>query len=158
MKYKEIAGKLDASGIKVGIIVSRFNNLLTSKLLEGAVDCLIRHKASEGNITVAWVPGSFEIPYMASKMAESKKYDTVICLGVLIKGQTPHFDYIAAEATKGIAKTALDTGLPVIYGMVTADTLEHAIERAGTKAGNKGWDAAEAAIEMVNLYKELKKK
>lgn len=158
MKYKEIAGTLDASGIKVGIIVSRFNNLLTSKLLEGAVDCLIRHKASENNITVAWVPGSFEIPYMASKMAESKKYDTVICLGMLIKGQTPHFDYIAAEATKGIAKTALDTGLPVIYGMVTADTLEHAIERAGTKAGNKGWDAAEAAIEMVNLYKELKKK
>lgn len=158
MKYKELAGTLDASGIKVGIIVSRFNNLLTSKLLEGAVDCLVRHRASESNITVAWVPGSFEIPYMAAKMAESKKYDSVICLGVLIKGQTPHFDYIAAEATKGIAKTALDTGLPVIYGMVTADTLEHAIERAGTKAGNKGWDAAEAAIEMVNLYKELKKK
>ncbi len=158
MKYKEIAGTLDASGMKVGIIVSRFNNLLTSKLLEGAVDCLVRHKASENNITVAWVPGSFEIPYMASKMAESKKYDAVICLGMLIKGQTPHFDYIAAEATKGIAKTALDTGMPVIYGMVTADTLEHAIERAGTKAGNKGWDAAEAAIEMVNLYKELKKK
>jgi 6,7-dimethyl-8-ribityllumazine synthase len=158
MKYKEIVGTLDASGIKVGIIVSRFNNLLTSKLLEGAVDCLIRHKASENNITVAWVPGSFETPYMAAKMAETKKFDTIICLGMLIKGQTPHFDYIAAEATKGIAKIALDTGMPVIYGMVTADTLEHAIERAGTKAGNKGWDAAEAAIEMVNLYKELKKK
>ncbi len=158
MKYKEIVGMLDASGIKVGIVVSRFNSLLTSKLLEGAVDCLIRHMAIESNITVAWVPGSFEIPYMAAKMAETKKYDTIICLGMLIKGQTPHFDYIAAEATKGIAKTALDTGMPIIYGMVTADTLEHAIERAGTKAGNKGWDAAESAIEMVNLYKELKKK
>lgn len=158
MKYKEIAGTLDASGIKIGIIVSRFNSLLTSKLLEGAVDCLVRHKASQSNLMVAWVPGAFEVPYMAAKMAGSKKFDAIICLGMLIKGQTPHFDYIAAEATKGIAKTALDTGLPVIYGMVTSDTLEHAIERAGTKAGNKGWDAAEAAIEMVNLYKELKQK
>ncbi len=158
MKYREITGTLNASGIRVGIVVSRFNNLLTSKLLEGAVDCLIRHEADEKNIAVVWVPGSFEIPYAAAKMAHSKKYDAVICLGMLIKGQTPHFDYIASESAKGIAKTALETGMPVIYGMVTADTLEHAIERAGTKAGNKGWDAAEAAIEMVNLYREMEKK
>jgi 6,7-dimethyl-8-ribityllumazine synthase len=158
MKYKEIAGTLDASGLKFGIVVSRFNSLLTSKLLEGTVDCLIRHKASENNISVAWVPGSFEIPYAAAKMAEKTRYDAVICLGCVIKGETPHFDYIASETTKGIAKTALDSGKPVIYGIITADSLEHAIERAGTKAGNKGWDAAQSAIEMVNLYREFKKR
>ena len=157
MNYREIAGALDASGMKFGIIVSRFNELLTSKLLEGAVDCLLRHKADEKDITVARVPGSFEIPYAAAKMAESKKYDAVLCLGTVIRGDTPHFDYIAAEATKGIAKAAMESGRPVIYGVITADTLDQAIERAGTKAGNKGWDAAMAGIEMVNLYREIDK-
>ncbi len=157
MNYREIAGTLDASGMKFGIIVSRFNELLTSKLLEGAVDCLLRHKADEKDITVARVPGSFEIPYAAAKMAESKKYDAVLCLGTVIRGDTPHFDYIAAEATKGIAKAAMESGRPVIYGVITADTLDQAIERAGTKAGNKGWDAAMAGIEMVNLYREIDK-
>lgn len=157
MNYKEIAGNLNAAGLKVGIVVSRFNSLLTAKLLDGALDCLKRHGADETKIGVAWVPGSFEIPYAASKMASSKKYDAVICLGAVIKGDTPHFDFIASEATKGIAKTAMESGIPVIYGLITADTLEQAIERAGTKAGNKGWDAAQAAIEMVNLYREIEK-
>jgi len=157
MNYKEIAGNLDGSGLKFGLVVSRFNSLLTSKLLEGALDCLKRHQADEASIGVAWVPGSFEIPYAAAKMASSKKYDAVICLGAVIKGDTPHFDFIASEATKGIAKTAMDSGIPVIYGLITSDTLEQAIERAGTKAGNKGWDAAQAAIEMANLYREIEK-
>ena len=139
-------------------MVSRFNSLLTTKLLEGAIDCLKRHQTEENGITVAWVPGSFEIPYAASKMVNSKKYHAVICLGAVIKGDTPHFDYIANETSKGIARLTLDSGLPVIYGIITADTLEQAIERAGTKAGNKGWDAAQTAIEMANLYKELGKK
>ena len=157
MNYKEIAGNLDASGLKIGIVVSRFNSLLTAKLLDGALDCLKRHQADEANVGVAWVPGAFEIPYAASKMAASKKYDAVVCLGAVIKGDTPHFDYIANEATKGISRTAMDSGVPVIYGLITADTLEQAIERAGTKAGNKGWDAAQAAIEMVNLYRAIEK-
>ncbi|MBN2226578.1 MAG: 6,7-dimethyl-8-ribityllumazine synthase [candidate division Zixibacteria bacterium] len=157
MHYREITGKLDASGMTFGIVVSRFNELLTSKLLEGAIDCLLRHNADEKKITVARVPGSFEIPYAAAKMAESKKYDAVLCLGTVIRGDTPHFDYIAAEATKGIAKAAMESGRPVIYGVITADTLDQAIERAGTKAGNKGWDAALAGIEMVNLYREIDK-
>jgi 6,7-dimethyl-8-ribityllumazine synthase len=157
MNYKEIAGNLSASGLKFGIVVSRFNNLLTTKLLEGAIDCLNRHQASEADISVAWVPGSFEIPYAASKLAESKKFDAVLCLGAVIKGDTPHFDYIANEASKGVARIALESGIPVIYGLITADTLEQAIERAGTKAGNKGWDAAQAGIEMANLYREIEK-
>ncbi len=144
-------------GLKFGIVVSRFNSLLTTKLLEGAIDCLVRHQADEASISVAWVPGSFEIPYAASKMLDSKKYDCVICLGAVIKGDTPHFDYIANETSKGIARLALDSGLPVIYGIITADTLEQAIERAGTKAGNKGWDAALTGIEMANLYREIGK-
>jgi len=155
MKYQEIVGKLDASGMKFGIVVSRFNELLTGKLLEGALDCLIRHRAKESDIWITRVPGSFEIPYLAAKMADSKKYDCILCLGVVIKGETPHFDYIASETTKGIAKAAMDSGVPVIYGIVTADSLEHAIERAGTKAGNKGWDAAQSGIEMVNLYRQI---
>jgi len=155
MSYKVIAGNIDASGMKIGIVVSRFNNLLTSKLLEGAVDCLIRHKADESNIAVAYVPGSFEIPYAAGTMAKSKKYDAVLCLGAVIRGDTPHFNYIANEVSKGIARITHESGVPVIYGLITADTLEQAIERAGTKAGNKGWDAAQAGIEMVNLYREL---
>ena len=155
MSYKTYEGNLQAKGFKFGLIVSRFNNFLTDKLLEGAVDCLKRHGASDDKISVAYCPGAFEVPYVASKMAKSGNYDAVICLGVVIRGDTPHFDYIANETTKGIAKLALDLDLPVIYGIVTADTLEQAIERSGTKAGNKGWNAAEAAIELVNLYKAM---
>jgi len=157
MNYKEIAGNLNGKGLKMGIIVSRFNSLLTTKLLEGALDCLKRHQTAEEDVSVAWVPGAFEIPYAATRMVKAGKYDAVLCLGAVIKGDTPHFDYIASEATKGIAKTALDSGIPVIYGMITADTLEQAIERAGTKAGNKGWDAAQAGIEMANLYREIER-
>ena len=155
MSITRFEGKLDAAGVRVGIVVSRFNNFLTDKLLEGAIDCLIRHGGKSEQIAVAYVPGSFEIPYAASKMVKSGNYDTVICLGALIRGDTPHFDFIAAEASKGIAKLALESGTPVIYGLITADTLEQAIERSGTKAGNKGWQAAEAAIEMVSLYKGI---
>ncbi|HWR84118.1 MAG TPA: 6,7-dimethyl-8-ribityllumazine synthase [Candidatus Deferrimicrobium sp.] len=155
MEYKVYAGKLDARGFSFGLIVSRFNSFLTDKLLEGAIDCLKRHGAEEQKLSVAYVPGAFEIPYVAARMAKVGTYDAVICLGALIRGETPHFDYIANEASKGIARIALDTGVPVIYGLVTADTLEQAIERSGTKAGNKGWQAAEAAIEMINLYRAL---
>ena len=157
MSYKEIAGHLDATGLKFGIVVSRFNSLLTMKLLEGAVDCLKRHKAAENDIAVAFVPGSFEIPPAAARMVTSEKFDVVLCLGAVVRGDTPHFDYIANEASKGVAKLGLDSGIPVIYGLITADTLEQAIERAGTKAGNKGWDAAQAGIEMANLYREIEK-
>ncbi|MFQ6007976.1 MAG: 6,7-dimethyl-8-ribityllumazine synthase [Candidatus Zixiibacteriota bacterium] len=153
--FKVYQGKLDARGFTFGLVVSRFNEFLTGKLLEGAVECLSRHGADEQKISVAYVPGAFEIPYAASRMAKSGNYDAVICLGALIRGDTPHFDYIANEASKGIARIALETGRPVIYGLVTADTLEQAIERSGTKAGNKGWDAAEAAIEMLNLYRDI---
>ena len=155
MSIKKLSGNLEAKGVKAGIVVSRFNSLFTDKLLEGAIDCLVRHGGSEADLTVAYVPGAFELPYAAQKLVQSGKYDTVICLGALIRGETPHFDYIASEATKGIAKLALDSGVPVIYGVVTADNLEQAIERSGTKAGNKGWQAAEAAIEMVSLYKAI---
>ncbi len=152
MKYNVIQGKLDAKKMRFGLVVSRFNEFLTGKLLDGAVDCLTRHGADESDLTVAYVPGAFEIPYAASKMADPKKYDAVICLGAVIRGDTPHFDFIAAESSKGIARLGLDKKLPVIYGIITADTLDQAIERAGTKAGNKGWDAAQTAIEMVSLY------
>jgi 6,7-dimethyl-8-ribityllumazine synthase len=155
MSINRFEGKLDATGIHIGIVVSRFNNFLTDKLLEGAIDCLVRHGGKREQITVAYVPGSFEIPYAAAKMVKSEKYDTIICLGALIRGDTPHFDYIASEASKGIARLSLESGVPVIYGLVTADTLEQAIERSGTKAGNKGWQAAEAAVEMVNLYRAI---
>ena len=156
MTVKKISGTLEAAGIRVGIVVSRFNNLFTDKLLDGAIDCLIRHGAKEDQITVAHVPGSFELPYAAQKLVKSGRFDTVICLGALVRGDTPHFDFIAAEASKGVAKLSLESGLPVIYGIITADTLEQAIERSGTKAGNKGWQAGEAAIEMVNLYRAMK--
>jgi 6,7-dimethyl-8-ribityllumazine synthase len=152
---KEIQGKLDGSKLKLAICVSRFNSLLTDKLLEGAHDCLQRHGTSVEDIDVFRVPGSFELPYVAARVLEKDDYDAIICLGAVIRGQTPHFDYIATEVSKGIAQLALRGKAPVIYGMVTADTLEQAIERAGTKAGNKGWDAALAAIEMVNLYKAI---
>jgi 6,7-dimethyl-8-ribityllumazine synthase len=152
---KEIHGMLDAKGKTFGITISRFNEFITHKLLEGALDCLKRHGAEDDKITIAWVPGSFEIPYAAQKMAKSKKFDAVIALGSVIRGQTPHFDYIANEVAKGIARISLDTGVPTIFGVITADTLEQAIERAGTKAGNKGWDAALSAIEMVKLFEQI---
>lgn len=157
MAIKINSGNLAGKGQRHAIVVSRFNELLTARLLAGAIDCLGRHGVAEKDIIVNWVPGSFEIPYAAQKLASSTKYDAVICLGAVIRGDTPHFDYIAAETTKGIAKLALDTGIPVIYGVVTADTLDQAIERSGTKAGNKGWDAALSAIEMIDLYKQIAK-
>lgn len=155
MSYTKFEGKLDASGLKIGIVASRFNHFLTEKLLSGAIDCVVRHGGDEKNIDVAWVPGSFEIPYAASRMTNKGGYDAVICLGAIIRGDTPHFEYIAAEAAKGIARLSLDAGIPVLFGVITTDTLEQAIERAGTKAGNKGFDAASSAIEMVNLYKAI---
>ncbi len=152
---KIIEGKLTAKGKKFGVVISRFNNLISSQLLLGAQDCLVRHECKQDDITVAWVPGSFEIPLAAKKMAQSSNYDAVICLGAVIRGGTPHFDYIASEVSKGIANVGLETGLPVIFGIITADTIEQALERAGTKAGNKGWDAALSAIEMVNLLGKI---
>ena len=145
-------GQLNATGKKFGIVVSRFNELISKKLLEGALDCLFRHGAKDGDVEIAWVPGSFEIPVAAKKMVASKRYDGVICLGAVIRGATPHNQYISAEVTKGIAQVSLEAGLPVSYGVLTPDTLEQALERAGTKAGNKGWDAALSVIEMVNLF------
>ncbi|RKD29552.1 6,7-dimethyl-8-ribityllumazine synthase [Thermohalobacter berrensis] len=152
---KKYEGKLIAQGLKVGIIVGRFNEFITGKLLDGALDALNRHGAEKENIEVVWVPGAFEIPLAAKKMAESQKYDAVICLGAVIRGATPHFDYVANEVSKGIAKVSLDTELPVVFGVLTTDTIEQAIERAGTKAGNKGFEAAVTAIEMANLLKQL---
>ncbi len=152
---KIFEGQLIADTFKFGIIVSRFNEFISSKLLDGALDGLQRHGALEENIEIAWVPGSFEIPLIAQKMAKSQKYDAVICLGAVIRGATPHFDYVSSEVSKGIAKVNLDTGVPVIFGIITSDTLEQAIERAGTKAGNKGWDAAVSAIEMAHLTRQI---
>ncbi len=152
---KIIEGKLTAKGKKFGLVISRFNELISAQLLSGAKDCLIRHECKQDDITVAWVPGSFEIPLVAKKMANSKNYDAVICLGAVIRGGTPHFDYISAEVSKGVAQVGLEAGLPVIFGIITADTIEQALERAGTKAGNKGWDAALSAIEMVNLFGKI---
>ena len=148
-------GLLVGKGLKFGIVVSRFNEFITTKLLEGAQDALLRHDVSQEDIDIAWVPGSFEIPLVARKLAQTSKYDAIICVGAVIRGGTPHFEYIAAEVTKGIAKVGLETGLPVTYGIITADTLEQAIERAGTKAGNRGFDAAVDAIEMANLLKNI---
>ncbi len=148
-------GKLDGSGKRFGLVASRFNELITRKLLEGAMDCLIRHNTETENITIVWVPGAFEIPLAAQKMARSKKYDAIICLGAVIRGGTPHFDYVAAEVSKGIANVSLNENLPVIFGVLTTDTIEQAVERAGTKAGNKGWSAALGAIEMVDLFSKL---
>lgn len=149
-------GKLIAKGLKFGIVVSRFNEFISHKLLDGALDALLRHDGDEENIDTFWVPGSFEIPLTAQKLAASGKYDGVICLGALIRGDTPHFDYIAAEVSKGIAQVSLHTGLPVIFGVITTDSLEQAIERSGTKSGNKGAEAAVSAIEMINLFKQIK--
>ncbi len=152
---KNIEGVLSAKGLKFGIIVGRFNNLITEKLLEGAIDCIKRHEGNEEDITVVRVPGSFEIPLAAKKLAKSNRYDAIICLGAVIRGATPHFDYVANEVTKGIALVSLETEIPISYGILTTDTIEQAIERAGTKMGNKGFDAALTAIEMANLLKQI---
>lgn len=151
---KTYQGKLLAEGLKVGIVVARFNEFITGKLLGGALDALERHGMNQADIEVAWVPGAFEIPFIAQKMAE-KEYDAVICLGAVIRGATPHFDYVSAEVSKGIAQVGLKSGKPVIFGVLTTDSIEQAIERAGTKAGNKGFEAAVTAIETINLIKEL---
>lgn len=148
-------GNLVGTGLKVGIVVARFNEFITGKLLSGALDALKRHGVLEQDISVAWVPGAFEIPLTAKKMTELNKYDAVITLGTVIRGATPHFDYVCNEAAKGVANVGLQSGIPVIFGVLTTDTIEQAIERAGTKAGNKGWDAAVGAIEMANLYRSM---
>ena len=148
-------GFVTAKGLKFGIVVARFNEFITSKLLSGALDTLHRHEGNDEDIDVAWVPGAFEIPVVAKKMAESGKYDAVICLGAVIRGATSHYDLVCNEAAKGIAQASLKTGVPVLFGVITTENIEQAIERAGTKAGNKGFDVATSAIEMVNLIKEL---
>ena len=152
---KTIEGQLSAQGLRVGIVVARFNEFINSKLLAGALDALKRHGADEDAVDVAWVPGAFEIPMIAQKMAESKKYDAIICLGTVIRGSTSHYDYVCAEVSKGVAHVGLASGVPTIFGVLTTDTIEQAIERSGTKAGNKGFDAAMAAMEMANLLKAI---
>jgi len=152
---KSYEGTLLGEGLRFGVVVSRFNEFITTRLLEGAKDALLRHGVKEGDIEVAWTPGSFEIPLVAKKMAEMGRYAAIICLGAVIRGGTPHFEYIGTEVTKGIAQVGLETGLPLLYGVVTADTLEQAIERAGTKMGNAGFQAAVSAIEMANLVKTI---
>lgn len=152
---KTFEGRLVAEGLKVGIIVARFNEFIGSKLLSGAIDGLVRHGMDENDIEVAWVPGAFEIPVAAQRMAQSKKYDAIICLGAVIKGSTSHYDYVCAEVSKGVASVSLQYGLPVMFGVLTTDNIEQAIERAGTKAGNKGYDCALSAIEMANLFRQM---
>jgi len=152
---RKFEGELQAEGLKFAIIVSRFNDFITSKLLDGAVDALVRHGSSEKNIDVIKVPGAFEIPLIAKIVAEKKSYDAVICLGTVIRGATPHFDYVAGEAAKGIATASMETGIPIAFGVITSDNIEQAVERAGSKSGNKGWDAAMVAIEMAQLIKKL---
>ena len=152
-----IEGKLIAEGQKIAIVAGRFNEIITNKLLGGAVDAFKRHGGEEENIDLAWVPGAFEIPLVAKKLAESKKYDAVVCLGAVIRGATPHFDMVANETTKGIAAAGLQTGVPIIFGVLTTDNIEQAVERAGSKAGNKGSECAEGAIEMVNLIREIER-
>ncbi len=152
---KLIQGDLTAKGFKFGIVAARFNDFITSKLLDGALDALQRHGASEADIDIVKVPGAYEIPLAAKVLAQSKKYNAVICLGAVIRGATPHFEYVSGEVTKGIAAASLETGLPVIFGVLTTDNIEQAVERAGTKSGNKGWDAALSAIEMANVMKQL---
>lgn len=154
---RTLEGKLVNTGMRVGIVAARFNEFITNKLVGGAMDGLLRHDVQEENIDIAWVPGAFEIPLIASKMAKSGKYDAVICLGAVIRGATSHYDYVCNEASKGIASVSLETGIPVMFGVVTTENIEQAIERAGTKAGNKGYDCALGAIEMVNLIKEIEK-
>jgi len=151
-----IEGKLDAKGLTFGIVVGRFNSFIAERLLDGALDGLVRHGADDSKIDVLRVPGAFEIPLAAKKMAELKKYDAIICLGAVIRGSTPHFDYVASEVSKGVAHVSLDSGVPVIFGVLTTDTIEQAVERAGTKSGNKGFDAAVTAIETANVFRVLK--
>ena len=152
---KIYGGKLVSKDIKIGIVAARFNEFITSKLLGGALDALKRHDVDENNIEVAWVPGAFEIPLIASKMAKSKKYDAIICLGAVIRGNTTHYDYVCSEVSKGIANVSLNSDVPVMFGVITTENIEQAIERAGTKSGNKGFDCAVGAIEMVNLIREI---
>ena len=152
---KIIEGKLDAKGLRVGLLVSRFNSFISDRLVEGAIDALLRHNADKEDINVVRVPGAYEIPPAAKHMAESGRYDAIVCLGAVIRGATPHFDYVSAEVSKGVASVSLDSGIPVAFGVLTTDTIEQAIERAGSKAGYKGFDAAMAAVEMANLYKAL---
>ncbi len=148
-------GKLDATGLKVGLAISRFNSFISERLLEGSIDALLRHGADEANLDVVRVPGAFELPLTTKKMVESGKYDAVICLGAVIRGATPHFDYVSAEVTKGIASVSLDAGVPVAFGVLTTDNIEQAVERAGSKSGNKGFEAAVTVIEMVNLFRSM---
>lgn len=152
---ENIHGILNAKNKRFAIIVSRFNEFISGKLLEGALDCLYRHEADETNVKTYWIPGAFEMPVAAQKVAESKKFDAIICLGAIIRGATPHFDYVASVAAKGIANVSLKTQMPISFGILTTDTIEQAIERAGTKAGNKGWDAALSAIEMADLFSKI---
>jgi len=152
---KVLEGQLTAKGLRFAIVVSRFNSLVTQRLLDGALDALRRHEVDENAITIAWTPGSFELPLVAQKFAKSGKYDAIICLGCIIRGDTPHFEYVASETAKGIAQVMLDTGVPVVFGVVTADNLEQALERAGAKAGNRGFDAAMTAMEMANLLRKI---
>lgn len=152
---KKFEGKLVSNGLKIGIVAARFNEFITGKLLSGAIDGLIRHNVKEEEVDVAWVPGAFEIPLIASKMAKSGRYDAVICLGAVIRGSTTHYDYVCNEVSKGVAHISLDTGIPVIFGVLTTENIEQAIERAGTKAGNKGYDCALSAIEMINLINAI---
>ena len=150
-----VEGSLDGYGVKIGIVVSRFNDFLTTKLLDGAVDCLTRHGVKDDDIDAYHVPGAFEIPLVAKKLAETQKYEAIICLGVVIRGDTPHFEYVASEVSKGVAQAMMESGAPLSFGVLTVDSIEQGIERAGTKSGNKGWDAALSAIEMINLVKKL---
>ncbi len=152
---KIIQGDLSGKGLKIGIVVARFNDFITSRLVDGALDGLQRHGVADNDVEVLKVPGSYEIPLAAKKMAQSKKYHAVICLGAVIRGATPHFEYVSAEVSKGVASVSMETGLPVIFGVLTTDTIEQAIERAGTKSGNKGWDAALSAIEMANVMRQM---
>lgn len=154
---KKLEGKMISNGIKIGIVAARFNEFITSKLVDGAIDGLVRHDVKEKDIDIAWVPGAFEIPLIASKMAKSEKYDAIICLGAVIRGSTSHYDYVCNEVSKGISAISLKYDLPVMFGVITTENIEQAIERAGTKVGNKGYDCALGAIEMVNLIKEIEK-
>jgi 6,7-dimethyl-8-ribityllumazine synthase len=153
---KVIEGKMLAKGMSFGLVASRFNDFMTKELVSGCIDTLVRHGADDKDVTVVWVPGAFELPLVAQRMAKTKSFDALICLGTIIRGATPHFDYIAAETSKGVAKVSLDNGIPVIFGIITADSIEQAVERAGSKDGNKGRDAALSAIEMVSLTGQFK--
>ncbi|MBM3306957.1 MAG: 6,7-dimethyl-8-ribityllumazine synthase [Candidatus Eisenbacteria bacterium] len=148
-------GQLRGEGRRLGIVVSRFNDFISLRLLEGAMDCLRRHGVSDDDITVAWVPGAFDIPVLAKRMGDSGAYDAIVCLGAVIRGETPHFDFVASEAAKGVAHAAMQTGVPTVFGVVTSETLEQAIDRAGAKSGNRGWDAAQSALELADLYAKM---